>query len=407
MRFILAKLGLGDSRNDKAVRTLSLATLISTFGNGLFVTVEVIYFTQIVGLSAILVALALGVAGAVSLLFTVPAGQLADRYGARVIGVVAFVGEGLALLGLVFVHSFWPFLILNAIIAIFGTAGHTAQSTLIARMGEGEERVKIRAAQRAISNVGLGIGTIFAGFALAINDPIGYQLMLVLDFLTFIAAAIAILKLPKLSGTIEKGEPFSFIALKDKRYLTATFLNGIMSLHFVLQNVAIPLWIVQETNAPRWWVSVLFIVNTVLVASFQVRASSGTGDLLTSAKKFRSSGFYIALACVVYGFAGGIPLLAASVVLVLAMIIHSIGELLSAAGSWSIGFDLAEEKHQGQYQGVYSLGRGLGGTFGPLYVTSMAIGLGMLGWWVMGLVFALTGIAMYYLVRQRVNQTSK
>jgi MFS family permease len=80
------------------------------------------------------------------------------------------------------------------------------------------------------------------------------------------------------------------------------------------------------------------------------------------------------------------------------MIVHSMGELYAAAGSWSIGFELAFEKHMGQYQGVYSLGWGLGGTFGPLYVTAMVLGLGVIGWAIMGGVFLVCGIVMYYLV---------
>jgi hypothetical protein len=42
----------------------------------------------------------------------------------------------------------------------------------------------------------------------------------------------------------------------------------------------------------------------------------------------------------------------------------------------------------------------LGGTFGPLYVTAMAVGLGMTGWWIMGAVFAAAGFAMYWLVNK-------
>ena len=40
------------------LRTLAWSTLINTFGNGLFMTVEVIYFTMVVGLSVTKVALA-------------------------------------------------------------------------------------------------------------------------------------------------------------------------------------------------------------------------------------------------------------------------------------------------------------------------------------------------------------
>jgi MFS family permease len=189
-------------------------------------------------------------------------------------------------------------------------------------------------------------------------------------------------------------------------------LNGIVSLHFVIQGVALPLWILQYTDAPKWWVSVLFVINTVLVTILQIRFSSGTGDLKVSITKFRIGTVWLLGACVVYSLAGGIPLWAACLVLSVGMLVHTIGELQAAAGSWSIGFDLAEEKHMGQYQAVYSLGWGIGGTVGPLYVTALAIGLGMTGWWIMGAVFALAGIAMYWLVdktfisKQQVPQQS-
>jgi MFS family permease len=81
------------------------------------------------------------------------------------------------------------------------------------------------------------------------------------------------------------------------------------------------------------------------------------------------------------------------------MVVHTMGELYAAAGSWSIGFDLAVEKHMGQYQGVYSLGWGLGGTVGPVFITAMAITLGVVGWAILGIVFLTSGVLMHWLVR--------
>ena len=65
---------------------------------------------------------------------------------------------------------------------------------------------------------------------------------------------------------------------------------------------------------------------------------------------------------------------------------------------WSIGFGLADEKHQGQYQGVWSLSWGLGGTLGPAFVTLMAITLGQRGWIIMAVMFLINGILMHRLV---------
>ncbi|MEK6648179.1 MAG: MFS transporter [Actinomycetota bacterium] len=383
---------------DNALRTLSLATLINTFGNGLFMTIEVIYFTLYVGLSPTQVALGLSVAGGVSLLFSVPAGHIADRYGPRDIGAFVLGLEGLILAGFVFVHSFWPFLFLSVFAGSVGSIGQTMRMATIAQFGQGEERVRVRAYTRAVTNLGIGLGTIFAGIALALNSGTGYISMLLLDAATFLAAALVWRKLPYVAPTVSKGEAISFAALRDKKYLSATILNGIMSLHFVLQNVAIPLWVVQETKAPRWWVAVIMLVNTVAVILFQVRASKGSGDVRAGARMFARAGYFVAAACLLYAISSGVSALFACVLLVVAMLVHVAGELIGSAGSWSIGFGLADENQQGQYQGVFSLGWGIGGAIGPTLVTALVIGMGKIGWVILAIIFLTTGLLMRRLV---------
>jgi MFS family permease len=399
MRFILSKLGMGALRNDPVVRAISWQTIISRVGNGLFMTIEVIYITLIVGLSPLEVSIALGLGGLVSLLVAVPAGMIADRFGAKRILFLAFVIEGLALLPLMFVRDFWSLLFVNIFVWIAGTVGHNATSTVIATLGTGEDRVSIRAAQRAMANLGIAIGTVFAGVALAINTELAYQVTIGLDFLMFLWAATFILRLPHVKPTVKKGDPISLVAFKDWRFLAATVLNGVVSLHFLIQGIALPLWILHYTEVPKWWVSVLFVINTVIVTVLQIRMSKGTGDTMVSVKKFRLGTVYLLGSCLIYAASAHLPLWISATVLAVGMVVHTFGELYAAAGSWSIGFDLAVEKHMGQYQGVYSLGWGLGGTVGPVFITAMAITLGVLGWAILGLVFLASGVLMHWLVK--------
>lgn len=383
---------------DHAKRTMSLSTLINTFGNGLFMTIEVIYFTLIVGLSPAKVALALSIAGGVALSVSVPAGHISDRFGPRDIAALAMILEGLLMFALLSVHTYIPFLLVNIGMGILGNISQTMRMTTIAKLGEGEERVAIRAYQRAITNFGISLGTVFAGIALAVNTPLGYQLMLAGDAVTFILAGIVFHNMPYMEPTVERGEPISFQALRDKRFVAATALNAINSLHFVLQSVAIPLWVVRETTAPRWWVSVIMMVNTIAVMLFQVAASKGSGPIFAGAKLYRRASLAIAIACILYSTSHGVSAITASALLVLASAVHVYGELIGSAGSWSIGFGLADEKHQGQYQGVWSLSWGLGGTLGPAFVTLMAITLGQEGWFIMAGMFLINGILMHKLV---------
>ncbi len=289
--------------------------------------------------------------------------------------------------------------------AMLGVVAQTTRMATIAKLGGEESRVKLRAYQRAVTNFGISVGTLFAGVGLALNDPTIYKALLLGDAISFIIAGALYMKLPFVEPTVERGEPFSFEALKDRVFLGATLSNAFMSVHFVLQSVAIPLWVVRETNAPRWWVSVIMMMNTIAVMLLQVAASKGSATLYGGAKHYRLASYFISLACILYAYAHGMNAIIAALMLTLGMAAHIVGELIGSAGSWSIGFGLADENHQGQYQGVWGLSWGLSGTVGPGIVTALVIGMGIPGWWILAIVFAINGSVMHKLVTKRWGRT--
>ena len=380
------------------LRVLAASTFVNTFGNGLFMTVDVIYFTTIVGLSPAQVALALSIAGGLAMSLSVPSGHIADRFGPRNICAYALAGEGALMVGLVFIHSYTPFLLIHIAMGALGVVAQTTRMATIAKLGGEESRVHLRAYQRAVTNFGISVGTLFAGIGLALNDPTIYKALLVADAMTCVVAGMMYLKLPFVEPTVERGEPFSFEAMKDKVFLGATLSNSFMSLHFILQSVAIPLWVVRETNAPRWWVSVIMLMNTIAVMLLQVAASKGSATLFGGTQQYRRASYFISFACVLYAYAHGVGPVLAALMLTLGMVSHIVGELIGSAGSWSIGFGLADEEHQGQYQGVWGLSWGLSGTIGPALVTALVIGMGISGWWILAAIFAANGTVMHRLV---------
>lgn len=379
---------------DPRVRRITLATFISTFGNGLFMTTGIIYFSLIVGLGAQKVALAFSLSGALSLLLSVPTGHIVDRFPPRRIAVLSQMAQGVAAAALIFTKNWWLLLIVLSLDSIFEGFGQTARMAVIAMMGEGEERVVIRAYTRAVTNLGIAFGTVVAGFALAINTETAYKTMIAVDALTFFLAAFAYLRVDNFSASLQNKESFDWSILKDYRYIKAMILSGLMSMHFILQNVAIPLWVVKETNAPRWWVSVIMLINTISVVLFQVRMSKGVGDAKSAARQFQSAGFFIAVACLFYAFSKDVHLYLASALLVIAMLVHVVGELQASTGSWSIAFELADQNRQGAYQGLWRMGFGSMNVIGPSLVTFLAIGLGQVGWIIMSIYFATVGVLM-------------
>ncbi|ADL45397.1 hypothetical protein ACIBSS_33085 [Micromonospora aurantiaca] len=77
-------------------RVLVVTTVVNTIGNGLWVTISMLYLTRVVDLGATPVGLGLTVAAAVSFAASTPMGYMADRYGRRRLELASYLGLGAA-----------------------------------------------------------------------------------------------------------------------------------------------------------------------------------------------------------------------------------------------------------------------------------------------------------------------
>lgn len=384
---------------DPTVRKLTFANYINTFGNGMFHTVGIIYFSYTVGLGAHAVAFAFTIGAAVSLAVSVPAGHLADKWSPKFVGMISFVLQGVVLGLQVFTKTWNVFVILLCLEYFVERFGQNARMSYIAQVGEGQKRVEARAYMRAVTNLGIGSGTLIAGVALAINTPSAYKTMIVADALSFILAALAYSRVPNIAPTLQEHEKFDWSVLKDHRYIIATALNGGLNLHFLIQNVAIPVWVVQETNAPRWMISGIMLLNTIAIVLFQVRTSKKADNIKAAAKLFQQASFYIAMASLVYAMAHGVNAIFASLLMLLGMAIHIAGELYGSNAAWMIAMELADQRRQGVYQGIWSMGFGLTDMIGPSILVALVIGIGQLGWVILAFWFVLIGQLMRWHLR--------
>ena len=384
---------------DPTVRKLTFANYINTFGNGMFHTVGIIYFSYTVGLGAHAVAFAFTIGAAVSLAVSVPAGHLADKWSPKYVGLWSFVFQGVILGLQVFTKTWSVFVILLCVEYFVERFGQNARMSYIAQVGEGQKRVEARAYMRAVANLGIGSGTLIAGVALAINTPAAYKTMIVLDALTFLLAALAYSRVPNIAPTLAEHEKFDWSVLRDHRYLIATALNGGLNLHFLVQNVAIPVWVVQETNAPRWMISAIMLLNTIAIVLFQVRTSKKADNLQTAVKLFQQASFFVAIASLIYALAHGVNAFYASIFMLLGMCVHIAGELYGSNSAWMIAMDLADQRRQGVYQGIWSMGFGLTDMVGPTILVALVIGIGQFGWVILALWFLIIGQLMRWHLR--------
>jgi len=383
---------------------LAASNFVYTIGSGLYLTAGVLYFTQAAHLPAGQVGLGLGIAGFVSLALGIAVGHLADRYGARGIYAATLVVQALATAGFMLADSFWPFVLVVCAAAGAKAAGIAARSPLIRHYG-GDRPQQFRAYLRAVTNVGVSFGAVGAGWVVQAGTLTAYQLMVLGNAIAFVVSAALLAFLPPVAPVPTTGGP-RWIALRDRPYLLLTTLDGIMAIQFKVLTVAIPLWIVGATAAPHWLISGTMLTGTVIVVAFQVRASRNVDSPVSGGNAYRRAGVAFLVACSMISLSAGIPAWAATVLLIAAVVIHTVGELWHSAAGFEVSFALAPRHATGQYLGVFGLGAGLAEAVGPGLLILLCITWGRPGWYLVGAMFALTGLAAPLAVRWAQNHQS-
>ncbi|MFG2906821.1 MFS transporter [Kitasatospora sp. NPDC048286] len=384
--------------DDPLLRGLALMSLVNTVGNGLFVTVSVLFLTRSVGLTPGRVALGLTAAGACGVFAGVPMGRLADKVGSKRLLLVIGPLEAAAVLGYAFVRSFVAYVVLACVATVLERGAAAVRSVLIARALPAERQVRARALLRSVMNAGLVVGSTGAAVALQANTYAGYVTMMALDAASFLGAAalLAGLTLPSEERRRTPGAATEKhrTALRDRRYLVVTALHAVLELQLAVLTVGMPLWIVLATDAPAAVVAAVNVVNCLLVVVFQVRASRGVDSVPTAARACSRGGAVLAAACLVYAAAQYSPAAAAAATALAGALVHSLGELLTSAGGWTLSLDLADPRSHGEYQGVFMSGQAAAHVLGPLVISLTVVAHGAVGWLVLAGLFALAGVTL-------------
>jgi MFS family permease len=378
-----------------------LAQLTNSIGDGAYYVCSALYFIRIVGLSPTQVGFGLTLAWAVGFVAGGPLGHLADRRGPRGTAVLLAIATGVAVGSFLFVRSFVPFVVAACGNASVQCGLSAARQALLAGLVERAKRTEIRAYLQSTLNGGLAIGAALGGVALYLDTRPAYLAVLAVDATSFFAAAVVLLRLPAVAPApaTANGEP-KLAVLRDRPYAVISLINMVMLLNMPLLSLVLPLWIVERTDAPRWMVSTLLILNTVSVVLFQVRVARRVTDLRSAARSARRAGLVMLGSCTVFAVsAAGSSAWVAGAVLLAGAGLQVFGEMLQASGAWEISFGLAPPDKQGQYQGFFGGGTAVARMLGPLLLTTLIVTWGTPGWLLLGGLFLAAGVAMRPAVR--------
>jgi Major Facilitator Superfamily len=379
------------------LRRYAAVTFVDSVGSGLFLTVSVLFFTKSDHLSVAEVGTGMSVAGGAAFLGAIPLGALGDRVGPRRLWVVLTFVQCAALAAYPLVRSFGAFAAVVGVAALAEVGVSPVRGAYLAAVAGPETRVRARAYNQAVANAGFALGAAGAGAALQLGTHRGYMGLVLADSASYLAVGLVLLTLPAAGPHRRRSRAGA--VLRDRTYLLVCLLNGLLMTYAAVLTVALPLWIVDRTDAPAWSVGAVMVLNTVLVVAFQVRAGRGAETVPGAAATVRRAGVALLVSCLLFAVSGLGGRTVSLLVLAAGAAALTAAELLHAAAAWGLSYGLAPEDQQARYLGAFSMGSRIYDTLGPALVTALALGLGPPGWLLLGALFlglslALSGVSL-------------
>jgi hypothetical protein len=373
-----------------ASRRLLMASLIDSTGTGFYLAISAIFLTRSAGLTLNQVGLALATAGIVAFAGSVRVGRLGDRYGHRRVLFALHLLRGAAFVVLVVGGALPVTLAMLSVIALADQAAASMNQALAYGLAGPDERVALMARMSVVTNIGIALGTVPAGIVLA-ADSNSFSPLLLANAASYVVAAAIIATLPR--------EPTTHQAATRRRRLVPSApttalisIDGLMSMWSVVLSIGLPLWLVQATSASPALVAVLYATNTVLAILLQTRVGRKVNTYLGAAYAQRLAGVSLAACsvCLAASAFGGRVL--TSIVLMLAVLFLTVGELLKISAGWQISFTLAPAGRSAEFFATYSLGRVACQVCGPVLITTVVLALGSRGWLLLAALFVLGAV---------------
>jgi len=383
---------------------LAAQSLLFSLGIGTFLTGSAAFFTQVVGLTAIQVGLGLTIAGIASFLATLPMGRLVDRFGPKRMWATSAGAQAALFCLWPFIDTFEAYVAMAVTMEISTVLGTTAHGAYVIDLLPPAQRVRSRAYMYSALNLGFSLGAGVGGLALALHDDTWLRSVPWFTAALFGLNAILLARMPNAPHDDKSPEERRKQIdgpgpMRNAGWLGTNFLLGILWTNQVILNVVIPLWVVQQTDAPRVLLAFLFGTNTVLCIALPMSVSRGVKGTETALSWTRISSAFYVLACLIT-LATHESIGWQTIVLIwIAHVVVTGAELFLTPAHWQLEADLMDHRRRGSYQAAAEFSVTLGRVWAPAAFTFLALTWGAAGWLVIAAAPLLAALALPATVR--------
>ncbi|WNI18649.1 MFS transporter [Actinacidiphila sp. ITFR-21] len=366
-------------------RAVAASALVGWAGTGVWISASALFFTKLLGLTAVQVGNGLAMGGVLGLLAMVPISSLARRRHAGRAAAVLQAVRGLTFLSFLMVDSVASFYVALALVSVTDGPGKMFGQIVVGRFVPEPDRTGTMAGVQVATNVGVTLGALLGTAGLLRVDRTAFDAVVAVVAAAFFLSAWLLAHTTWRKPQFGPAEPADgsepadgggapgrrtlrsmALPLRDLRFTLLTAGNGLLSLHIPLIAVMTPLWLGHRTSVPPAAMGGLLLLNTVTVVALQVPLGRRVKGVHGGVRASYAAGALQAAGCGLLALAAFVPVGWALAGLAGAVLAFTLGEIVQVTAGWTLSFAFAPEDHrQSVYLGFFGVGTEAVAVFGP------------------------------------------
>lgn len=328
------------------------ASFVDALGHALLFPFFTLYVTAKFGLGMSQVGLIFGMFSVSSILGSTLGGALTDRFGRKWMAIFGLIVSAITSVFMGIVNEIELFVFAAVVVGIFANAGGPARQAMVADLLPEEQQAEGFGVFRVVHNLAVVIGPAIGGLLAAQS----YLLLFLLDAATSVVTAVLFhfMMEETMPAASEDTEPESTLqtfrgygkVLRDSAFMIFMVATGLMVLVYTQMNGTLPVYLRDVHAVPEQGFGYILSLNATMVVLFQfgiTRRIQGLPPFLVMAA---GTVLYV-IGFAMYGF------VSAYVMFLVAMVIITIGEMLTAPVGQSIAARMAPAAMRGRYMAVY------------------------------------------------------
>jgi len=349
----------------QAFWTVMLGLFIDNIGSSLLFPFLTLYVTQKFGVSLIDIGWIQVVSTMVNVVGTSVGGALADKYGRKTIGLIGLFGSALITLPLGLTNRWEMFIAFKLLSSFMGNFAGPAFNALLADLLPSEKRSQGYATMRLLGILSAAIGPLLAGLLVSRS----FLPLFIVDCILSVATGIFLFyKMPETQPEETKQiskqnlrETFLGygVVLCDRVFVALVFLIVLTMMVYMNYNTTLSVYLNRFHGISAKQFGYLLTLNAAMVVVFQFSISRITAKFKQPVMMFLGTLLYA------IGF-GMIGLGTRYSFFILAFVIITIGEMISAPLYQSMAAEFAPVNMRGRYMAFLNISYSFAAASGPL-----------------------------------------